>query len=215
MQKDVVVLDADMFLLDFNLRVEQIYCELFNRKPPILDKKAFKAAKVYDFSSLSAEDLEVFVKATNGKELWGKMPALNGAVDFVRELEKNFGIIILTTMSPEFLKEREKNFNDLGIFPKEIHAVQSSKDYNPKEKTLRELKKKYNVIFFMDDLAKNFKDLNDLDIKHVWLDKGYSDENKKIEGIKIDYIENSYEGILSNVVNKYLKNKKGNKNGIC
>lgn len=52
MQKDIILIDCDQCLLNFNQRVADIYEELFGHLPTTKNPKAFKAANVYDFYNL-------------------------------------------------------------------------------------------------------------------------------------------------------------------
>ena len=80
MVKEIILIDCDQCLLNYNQRIANIYEDVFGVKPIIKNAGAFKATNLYDFSTLKKGEVERFQKACSGANLWSKMPAMEGAL---------------------------------------------------------------------------------------------------------------------------------------
>lgn len=204
MTKEIILIDCDQCLLNYNQRVANIYEELFNVKPVIKDATAFKAANIYDFSVLKKAELEAFQKACSGANLWSKMPAMDGALEFVNQHKNDFEFIVLTRMVEEFKDIRHQNLTELGFEIKDVWAVPRVATENPKEKLARET----GAVFFIDDLVKNFEGIHDIPTKMVLIDHKYTDgANDKRDGIRIDHSVSSFKELSDTIVTPYLEDK--------
>lgn len=201
MTKEIILIDCDQCILNFNQRVADIYEENFGRQPKIKDPKAFKATNVYDFSDLSMAELELFKMKCTGENMWSKMKPMAGALEFVNSLSDDFQFIVFTSMQPIFENVRMENIKDVGFKIDKMIAVQGSKTHNPKEDYARET----NAVFFIDDLAKNFKGIHDIPTELILLDHKYSDgANDDREGIIINHTKNSLLEIKQDLILPYL-----------
>lgn len=206
MTKEIILIDCDQCLLDFNQRVADIYFEIFGRYPKVKAPNAFKAANVFDFSDLTEKEMAYFQEKCKGENMWSKMKPMPGAVDFVNTLSPNFDFIVFTSMQAEYEQIRFDNLKDVGFNVKKVIAVSGSKLFNPKEAYARETK----AVYFIDDLAKNFKGLHDIPTKLILLDHGYTDgANDQREGIKIDHTCYSLEEIKQNIILPHLSKRQG------
>lgn len=204
MSKEIILVDCDQCLLNFNQRVADIHEELFGYQPKVKDPGAFKASNVYDFSNLTRAELEVFGQHCTGENMWSKMKPMAGALDFINSLSDNFKFIVFTSMQPVFEKVRTDNLMDLGFNIEKVFAVPGSKTHNPKEDYARET----NAVYFIDDLAKNFKNIHDIPTKLILLDHQYTDgANDNKDGITIHHTVNSFEELKSQIINPYLNSK--------
>ena len=204
MQKDIILIDCDQCLLNFNQRVADIYEELFGHQPTIKNPKAFKAANVYDFSNLTQSELEIFGKHCTGENMWSKMKPMDGALEFVNSLSDDFKFIVFTSMQPIYEKVRMGNLLDVGFKVDQVFAVPGSKIHNPKEDFARET----NAVYFIDDLAKNFKGIHDIPTQLILLDHQYTDgANDNREGIIINHTVNSFTELKSQIITPFLNNR--------
>ena len=201
MSKEIILIDCDQCILNFNQRVADIYEENFGRKPKIKDPNAFKATNVYDFSDLSMAEMAIFKMKCTGENMWSKMKPMAGALEFVTSLSEHFSFIVFTSMQPVFENVRMKNLQEEGFKIEKVIAVQGSKTHNPKEDYARET----NAVFFIDDLAKNFKGIHDIPTELILLDHEYSDgANDDREGIIINHTKNSLLEIKQDLILPYL-----------
>lgn len=204
MPKDIILIDCDQCLLNFNQRVSDIYEELFSHKPLIKAPHAFKAANMFDFSNLNAKEMELFASRCTGENMWSKMQPMEGALDFVNSLSNDFSFIVFTSMQPVYEKIRMQNLLDVGFNVDRVFAVPGSKTHNPKEDFARET----HAVFFIDDLAKNFKSIHDIPTKLILLDHQYTDgANDNREGIHIHHVVNSFPELKSEIIFPYLDTK--------
>lgn len=202
---DYIIVDCDQVLTDFNLKTALVYHSLFGKMPEILDRNAFKAKNVYDFSNLSNEEISLFIEKTNDHDFWSNMTPKEDAIWFINKLSEDFNVIVLTSMNKDFEEGRTENLKQLGMNVHKVYAVNSGKDkFNPKEQIAREV----NAKFFIDDLIKNFEGLADLNTKLIHLNHRYSDNpDQKYSHVKFDYQENSLIDIYYNIIKPYLDNK--------
>lgn len=204
MTKEIILIDCDQCLLNYNQRVADIYEEVFGVKPNIKDANAFKAHNVYDFSILNKKQLEEFQKACSGARLWSKMPAMDGALEFVNQHKNDFEFIVLTRMVEEFKNVRHENLTEIGFDIKDVWAVPRVATENPKEKLARET----GAVFFVDDLVKNFEGIHDIPTKMVFIDHKYTDgANDKRDGIRLDYTVSSFKELSDTIITPYLEDK--------
>lgn len=204
MKKDVILIDCDQCLLNFNQRVADIYEELFQHKPAVKNPHAFKASNMYDFSNLNKQEMEIFGSHCTGENMWSKMKPMDGALDFVNSLSHDFSFIVFTSMQPVYEKVRMQNLLDVGFNVDRVFAVPGSKTHNPKEDFARET----HAAFFIDDLAKNFKGIHDIPTKLILLDHQYTDgANDNREGIHIHHTVHSFTDLKSQIIQPYLDTK--------
>lgn len=202
-KKPNIIVDSDQVVTDFNLKTAMVYFSLFGKMPEIVNKKAFRARNVYDFSTLTPKQIELFIEKTNDHDFWSNMSAMPDAVWFINKLSENFNVIILTSMNEKFENGRAENLKALGMNVSAVCAVSSGGDrFNPKEEIARQA----NAVFFVDDLIKNFKGLSDLDTKLIYLDHGYSDHpDAKYQDVQFDHKENNLVDIYYNIIKPYVE----------
>ena len=110
---------------------------------------------------------------------WRTMPHLPGAVEACQLLhEAGYELICVTAMPHRFADHRLENFRLHG-FPIDkvigVNYSQKRDSHNPKKETIKNL----NPLIFVDDLKRNFIDLDDLDTKLVYIDLQRSDDPYK------------------------------------
>lgn len=200
--KPNILVDSDQVLTDFNLKTAMVYFSLFGKMPEIVNKKAFRARNVYDFTTLTPDQIKLFVEKTNDHDFWTDMNAMPDAIWFINKLSEHFNVIVLTSMNEKFEDGRAENLKALGMNVATVCAVSSGGDeFNPKEEIARQA----NAVFFIDDLIKNFKGLSDLDTQLIHLDHNYSDApDAKYQDVKFDHKENNLVDIYYNIIKPYI-----------
>lgn len=204
MSKEIILVDCDQCLLNYNQRVEDIFVEITGRKPAVKNPGAFKAGNLYDFNFKNEAEEKAFMDKCAGPDLWTKMPAMPGALEFVDRYKDDFDFLVLTRMKEMYKDVRHQNLLDLGFTIQDVWAVPRVATENPKEKLARET----NAVFFIDDLVKNFEGIHDIPTKLIFIDHQYTDgANDSREGIRIDHTVSGFKEIAEDIVEPYLEDK--------
>lgn len=200
MKKPVILIDCDMVLLNFNQAIADAYENKFNKKLNLVDPKAFKAIKMYELDKLPAEE-QIFMKTVAQEHnFWKNMPAMEGAVEFSKQLAEHFELVVLTSMPVKFEEDRMENLQKLGMPVSKVIAVARVNDENPKKTIAQES----GAVLFIDDLAHNFAGLNEIATKLVLLNWDYTEKiNDQRDGLRIDYEVTSYDQFIQEVLPKY------------
>jgi 5'(3')-deoxyribonucleotidase len=200
MKKPVILIDCDMVLLNFNQAIANAYEQKFNKKLKLIDSKAFKAIKMYELDKLPIEEQMFMKTVAQEHSFWKNMPAMEGAVEFVKKLSEHFELVVLTSMPVKFEADRMENLQNLGMPVSKVIAVARVNDENPKKTIAQES----GAVLFIDDLAHNFTGLNEIATKLVLLNWDYSEKvNDKRDGLRIDYEVSSYEQFIQEILPKY------------
>lgn len=116
-------------------------------------------------------------------EGWRSMPIHDGAIDACHLLHNaGYELVCVTAMPSRFIEHRRENFRAHG-FPIE-QVLSSGYDahnfhFNPKRRIIEEL----NPVIFVDDLRRNFKDIQDVQTKFVFIDHQCPDDPNANEQI--------------------------------
>lgn len=149
---NVVVLDCDGVLLNYNAAYPGVWKKAFNEPLPQINPHAYHAAAEYGAVFASQSHKERFYAAFDA-EAWSTMPALPGALEACKILvEKGLHLVCVSSMPPEFANARQKNLYDLGFPIDTVIATGRVEGRNPKLEVLREIA----PVAFADDLADNF-----------------------------------------------------------
>lgn len=151
MQK--IVLDCDGVILDYNHTWGKILSKFLN-KDVSPQKNAYHASNVFDYH-LTSQEKKVFYKLFE-EHGWQNMIPLDGALKALKILEKKFEIHIVTSIPQEANKLRHSNLKSLDIMFSSLHTVGFHKTINTKKEIVNHI----NPIYFVDDLLKNFIDIN-------------------------------------------------------
>ena len=134
---------------------------------------------------------------------WRQMPMYDGALQACYLLhDAGYELVCVTAMPAKFTEHRLENFRSHG-FP--IDRVIST-DYdkhnfnnNPKRKIIEEL----HPVAFVDDLRRNFKDIQGVHTKLIFIDNEYHDDPNRNDNI---YYDAKYSSLLE-FVEDFLKSE--------
>lgn len=188
---NVIALDGDGVLFNYNLGVADLYKEVFCKEPKLKMKGAYHVTNEYELSSEEmtagsfSDHLHSFF---NKRGLWQRLPAMEGAKEAVDIMvEKGYEVICLTSMPPEYEKQRLANARLHNINISSVKAVDRA---HAKAKGINNPKldyiQNYEPYAFIDDLLKNFLDMEEIKAKNntrlVLLDNNYPDNpNEKYD----------------------------------
>jgi len=134
---------------------------------------------------------------------WRTMPMKDGALEACLLLHQaGYELVCVTAMPERFIEHRLENFRTHG-FPidKVISASHSHVNYhsNPKKETIEEL----HPIVFVDDLRRNFKDIQGVHTKLIFIDHEWHDDPNQHDNI---YYDMKYPSLL-HFVKDFLKSE--------
>lgn len=207
MTKQTIVLDCDGVMVDYKPSYPIVYKKAFgNDLIKVHNRETYHAHVLYGLEDcIDDPDFAIpfFDKFTD--EVWENLPAWPGAVEASHKLAEKYHLICVTSMNPKHTQARYNNLKNLGFPYMEVIAVgrnvscieNMTTTKNPKAEILNSIK----PAFFIDDLYRNFDDL-DPSIKRVLLDSGQHDSPNKefIAGGSFDYL---YPSLYSFVYNHF------------
>ena len=118
-----------------------------------------------DLLQVSDVESEYIWKMFNKLNEWERIPAFHDTEQAIKKInEYKLDIYIVTSIDTEHKKAREKNLNELGLFPKEIICVGSNHGF--KDKVIKEI----NPIAFVDDRLDHL--YRSQEVEHLaWIDQ--------------------------------------------
>jgi phosphoglycolate phosphatase-like HAD superfamily hydrolase len=148
MSKQIIALDADGVLLDYNLAYAGAWQRAFGQYPSEKDPNAYWALDRWDVARLDGESLVEFRRQFD-ESFWSSIPAIEGAVEACQSLDAaGFELVCVTALNAQFGDARQQNLRRLG-FP--IHRVYTAdsdfSDRSPKADLLNALE----PVVFVDD----------------------------------------------------------------
>lgn len=169
-----IAIDGDGVLFDYNKAAANLYESLYNEKLKEVHPKAYNFDVQYDLQQSSEPQFKSKMYSLFDKhEVWGKMPAIEGALEATRLMkEKGYTLVCLTSMPPRYQYLRHQNALSLGYPIDHVVAVDRRQSRlqgieNPKKQWILDNK----PVAFIDDLLINFLDMADIkDTQLVWLD---------------------------------------------
>lgn len=147
-RRQIIALDADGVLLDYNLAYGSAWERAFGVYPRVRDPNAYWALDRWDVERLSGERLEHF-RACMDESFWESIPAMPGALEACHVLhEAGFELVCVSALEEKFGDARKRNLRNLG-FPIEqvITTGIVGHGRSPKAKALEALK----PVAFVDD----------------------------------------------------------------
>jgi FMN phosphatase YigB (HAD superfamily) len=135
---------------------------------------------------------------------WRIMPTHDGALEACNLLHQaGYELVCVTAMPARFIEHRLENFR-LHEFPID-RIVSSGYDadnfhINPKRKIIEDL----HPVAFVDDLRRNFKDIQGVHTKLIFIDHKYHDDPNEHDNI---YYDTKYPNLLD-FANDFLKSEK-------
>lgn len=203
--KPLFLIDCDGVMLDYNQAFKEYYEKIYNKKLILKKPKAYHAVEMWGVGEMSKEEYAHFKKESSELGMWGNMPALPEALEFVKEISQYFTVWCLTSMPIEYEQERLENLQRLGFPIEKVIATSRIGNENPKKKFIEKLKPAY----FMDDLLQNFVDLSSkLHTKLIFLDWRHENSpNHKYNHIRNHVTIHHYKDFYARS-ELYIKSKK-------
>ena len=112
-EKPIFLIDCDGVMLDYNEAFKVFYEKIYSVKLKLVNPKAYHATEMWGIGEMKREEYVHFKTESNKLGMWENMPALPGALEFVKKLSKDFRVWCLTSMPTEFEEQRH---NNLKIF---------------------------------------------------------------------------------------------------
>ena len=141
---------------------------------------------------------------------WRTMPMEDGSLQACHLLhEAGYELVCVTAMSARFTEHRLENFRLHGYPIDRILSTGYDKHHfhnNPKRQVIEEL----HPVVFVDDLRRNFKDIQGVHTKFVFIDRDIHDDPNRHEQI---YYDVKYPSLLHFVEN-FLKTEEHGKDII-
>lgn len=181
-QKPIIALDADGVLLHYNNAFKNFYELFFKVSLTIQDPNAYHATRYLGIDP--PDNDSPFWKAFSDQDVWGSMPAIEGAIEACHQLKSlDFDLVCVTSMPVQFEHRRLHNLQILGFPIERVIATgrKSSGDVpetthsseNPKKEVIDLLK----PAWFVDDEWRKLKNIENVNL--VMIDPGCSDSPNK------------------------------------
>ncbi|CAF2972229.1 unnamed protein product [Rotaria sp. Silwood2] len=207
-KKAIIALDCDGVLLDYHTNFANIYEKAFGKELTIVSPKSYHATNKYGVK-FNDEEKKEFDKVWD-EHGWRKMPMYDGALQACNLLHKaGYELVCVTAMPAQFIEHRLENFRLHGFPIDKIISTGYDKhnfNNNPKKKTIEDL----HPIAFVDDLRRNFKDIQGVHTKLIFIDNQYHDDPNQHDQI---YYDIKYSSLLD-FVQDFLKTEQHGQNII-
>lgn len=148
MKKEIIALDADGVLLDYNLAYASAWQQAFGRYPAEKDANAYWAQDRWDVDRLSGERLDHFRRCFDAS-FWSNVPAASGALEACHALvEAGYDLVCVTALPEKYARARQDNLSQLGFPISKVFATDHTEsDRSPKADALQQLR----PVAFVDD----------------------------------------------------------------
>lgn len=148
MLSQLIALDADGVLLDYNKAYASAWARAFGRQPELRDLNAYWALDRWHVERLTG-DAQGRFRACFDDEFWRTIPPIDGAVEACRDLvEMGYSLVCVTALGPAFAEARAENLRVHG-FPidRVIATSNQAGARSPKAEAIDRL----NPVAFVDD----------------------------------------------------------------
>ncbi|CAF0950476.1 unnamed protein product [Adineta steineri] len=207
--KPIIALDCDGVLLDYQKQYAQIYEKTFGKQLTVVSPKSYLAETTYGVKLNDEEEVQFKEKwNTHG---WRTMPMEDGSLEACHLLhEAGYELVCVTAMSDRFIEHRLENFRLHGYPIDRIISTGGSGRHNHHNNPKREIIEELHPVVFVDDLRRNFKDIQGVHTKFVFIDRDIHDDPNRNDQI---YYDVKYPSLL-HFVEDFLKTEQHGKNII-
>lgn len=153
MNRNLIALDCDGVLLDYNRAYAGVWHRAFGQWPKERNPHAYWAVDRWEVERLSGARLDQ-LRAAFDEDFWSTIPAIPGALDACQLLSANgWELVCVSALHPQFAEARLRNLADQG-FPIErvIATSAGSGQGSPKADALAQLR----PVAFVDDYLPYF-----------------------------------------------------------
>lgn len=138
-------------------------------------------------------------------DAWRTMPVITGALEACHLLHQaGYELVCVTAMTARFIEHRLENFRSHGFPIDRVVATGCDKENpgnNPKKQIIEEL----HPMVFVDDRRRNFKHIQGVHTRFVFIDYEWHDDPNRHENI---YYDVKYPSLLA-FVNDFLQTENG------
>lgn len=169
---DLIALDADSVMVDYNAAFPYAWEKAFGYRPEMVDPDCYHANNMYGMD-LSDPAVKAAFYSVFDEQFWSALPALPGVVEACAILkDKGYRLVCVTSMPLKYRESRVINLRNLGLQMDAVFACQRVADEaNPKQQMIEALMPAY----FADDLLSNFIGLPEA-VKRIWVNRPYKDD---------------------------------------
>ena len=148
MTKELIVLDADGVLLDYNLAYASAWEKAFGNYPTLKNANAYWAQDRWDVDQLQGESLTKFRNGFDAT-FWSKIPAIEGSVAACQSLsEAGYELVCVTALAEKYQAARLQNLIQQGFPIETVFTVEHTEsEVSPKASVINSLK----PVAFVDD----------------------------------------------------------------
>lgn len=144
----LIAIDGDGVLVDYHTGYARAWKNAFGSYPKVRNPKAWKAHEYWDVPQLTREERDYFYEVGFTDEVWRNLPAMPGAVEACAILrDAGYHLVCVTALESKHKVARAANFQELGFGIREVFAVGTWPEGNPKASVLNELQ----PVAFVDD----------------------------------------------------------------
>lgn len=185
--KQLIALDADGVLLDYNLAYAAAWERAFGRRPALRDPNAYWPLDRWHVERLAGAKLDQF-RACLDWTFWSTVPALPGAREACERLVvAGYRLVCVSAIRAEFAEARRRNLEALG-FPLEdfVATGNAGGDVSPKAAVLQELQ----PVAFVDDYLPYHRGVDPLIHKALILREPNGSPN---HGPELNYLDSTHD----------------------
>ncbi|CAF1092291.1 unnamed protein product [Adineta steineri] len=182
--KPIIALDCDGVLLDYQATFPRIYKKTFGKQLTPISPKSYHATTRYGVTLTPEERIQF--DAIWDIDGWRTMVMHDGALEACQLLHTaGYELVCVTQLSSCFLEHRLENFRLHGFPIDRIISTrcdENNSTNNPKKQAIEQLQ----PLIFVDDKTRNFKDIEGVQTKFVFIDHEFYDDPHRNENIHYD-----------------------------
>lgn len=154
MNRQLIALDGDGVLLDYNRAYAAAWQRAFGHYPTERDSQAYWAMDRWNVERLCDERLEQ-LRACFDETFWSTVPAMDGALEACEKLSAaGYELICVSALRPVHEQARLRNLQDLGFPIQRVIATSNTGgEQSPKAHALAQLQ----PVAFVDDYLPYFR----------------------------------------------------------
>lgn len=195
--KKNIVLDVDGVILDFDKGFQKSMKNFLNRDIKILKIEEFDMRPRL---GLSNEEFKEGLKYFYETKDFSKLEAYDGAINTIKNLEKDYNILYVTGIPEEQKNLRIENLQNLGVNADNNNVICTGFGISDKSKFIKEI----SPIYYVDDLLSHLHDCRFVD-NLIWIENAYSHIKEEMHDLEfkiVSSLEDWFENYINNNNNK-------------
>ena len=192
MTKDVIAIDGDGVIFNWNDAYASLWKRCFNEEVVVHDEKAYYAIDRFKVPKLVGEKHQHF-RSSRDEQFWTTMPILPGAIEACYLLiDAGFELVMVTAADHSTREYRQHNLTSMGVPISKVYTVSDKPTtISPKAKVLEELR----PLVFIDDYLPYFKGIRP-SIYKVLIDRNKECPNNPNQGVGRKHIQMFSDSLL-------------------